>query len=397
MDDRGRSQARATAVTVVLLLGLLAAGVPVAAPSPAHTQAGFSVADSLPQQGPSQPEADHTVTRIAVAANGTAVWTVQIWTRLESESDVAGYRDFQASFRSNASRYVDPFRARMRRSVESVGNATGRDMAVRGFEASTSIQEVPRRWGVVTYEFTWTNFAADQGDGLVVGDVFVGGFFLARNDTLQLVTPAGYAVESADPQPDGAADGVVTWEGQRFFDDGHPRVRMVPTGTAQPPPGGDGGDEMDRPALPRDPVILGVGAIAAVAVFALAGVLARRWRKVGPQATGPGDGAGPAGTESSTTGEGATEPGTAESGVTETGPTGPAYESPDVLRDSDRVVSLLEEHGGRMRQGDVKDAMGWSKSKTSRVLSDMAEEGSVEKIQIGRENIVTLVADDRDE
>ena len=54
------------------------------------------------------------------------------------------------------------------------------------------------------------------------------------------------------------------------------------------------------------------------------------------------------------------------------------------------MCRLLRENGGQMRQADIVDSVDWSKSKTSRVLSSMAEEGSVEKIRLGRENVVRL-------
>ncbi|WP_266081000.1 helix-turn-helix transcriptional regulator [Haladaptatus caseinilyticus] len=43
-----------------------------------------------------------------------------------------------------------------------------------------------------------------------------------------------------------------------------------------------------------------------------------------------------------------------------------------------------------MGQGEIIDATGWSKSKVSRVLSMMEEEGLIEKTQIGRKNTVTI-------
>lgn len=60
------------------------------------------------------------------------------------------------------------------------------------------------------------------------------------------------------------------------------------------------------------------------------------------------------------------------------------------LDDEQRVLALLEENGGRARQVEIVGATDWSKAKTSRVISRMADEGSVKKIPIGRENLVVL-------
>jgi len=43
-----------------------------------------------------------------------------------------------------------------------------------------------------------------------------------------------------------------------------------------------------------------------------------------------------------------------------------------------------------MRQTAIADWLDWSDSKASRVLSDMAEQGTVEKLRIGRGNVIDL-------
>lgn len=58
--------------------------------------------------------------------------------------------------------------------------------------------------------------------------------------------------------------------------------------------------------------------------------------------------------------------------------------------DGERLRTLLESSDGRMRQADIVDELGWSASKTSRVIAEMAEDGGVEKLRLGRENLVEL-------
>ncbi|WP_049902279.1 helix-turn-helix transcriptional regulator [Halococcus agarilyticus] len=65
-------------------------------------------------------------------------------------------------------------------------------------------------------------------------------------------------------------------------------------------------------------------------------------------------------------------------------------EPPEPLTDEDRVEALLREHGGRMKQSRIVEDTDWSKAKVSRLLSSMNDEGTVEKLSIGRENIVSL-------
>lgn len=54
------------------------------------------------------------------------------------------------------------------------------------------------------------------------------------------------------------------------------------------------------------------------------------------------------------------------------------------------VRALLEENGGRAYQGTICDETGLSKSATSRLLTQMEEDGTVTRISIGREKVVCL-------
>ncbi|MFB6130640.1 MAG: hypothetical protein ABEJ28_07460 [Salinigranum sp.] len=58
------------------------------------------------------------------------------------------------------------------------------------------------------------------------------------------------------------------------------------------------------------------------------------------------------------------------------------------LSDEDRVREIIDEHGGRLRQGVLVEETDWSKSKVSRVLSRMADDDQITKIRVGRENVV---------
>lgn len=66
---------------------------------------------------------------------------------------------------------------------------------------------------------------------------------------------------------------------------------------------------------------------------------------------------------------------------------------PEFLSNEDRVLQLLEDNGGRMRQTDVVDETDWSKSKVSRVLAEMEEDGQVVKVDVGKGNVVTRPED----
>jgi hypothetical protein len=80
--------------------------------------------------------------------------------------------------------------------------------------------------------------------------------------------------------------------------------------------------------------------------------------------------------------------------ATASGETGTEDELPfdlsDPLTDEDEVLKLLYEADGRLRQSEINNATEWSKSKVSRLLSSMEDDGKIRKITIGRENLVTL-------
>ena len=68
----------------------------------------------------------------------------------------------------------------------------------------------------------------------------------------------------------------------------------------------------------------------------------------------------------------------------------------ELLSDEERVVDLLKDHGGRMKQVDIVEATDWSKSKVSMLLSDMEDAERISKLRVGRENIVSLTGHEPD-
>ncbi|NGM70438.1 MarR family transcriptional regulator [Natronolimnobius sp. AArcel1] len=63
---------------------------------------------------------------------------------------------------------------------------------------------------------------------------------------------------------------------------------------------------------------------------------------------------------------------------------------PKFLSDEGKVVRLLVANHGRIRQHEITDETGWSKSKVSRICSQMHADDTIEKRSIGRENIIVL-------
>jgi len=68
----------------------------------------------------------------------------------------------------------------------------------------------------------------------------------------------------------------------------------------------------------------------------------------------------------------------------------PSVSDEELLTDEARVKKLLDENGGRMKQVNIVDETGWSKSKVSMLLSEMEDDGEISKLRVGRENIISL-------
>lgn len=62
----------------------------------------------------------------------------------------------------------------------------------------------------------------------------------------------------------------------------------------------------------------------------------------------------------------------------------------DFVTDEDRILQILAENDGRLMQSRLVELTDWSKSKVSRRLSALEDEGRIRKITLGRENMVAL-------
>ena len=121
-------------------------------------------------------------------------------------------------------------------------------------------------------------------------------------------------------------------------------------------------------------------ALAGLAALVAGGIALARGRGISiPRYGGGAETNGNAPPDDGDEGTGATPDGTAATDA----------ESP-LLTDEDRVKQLLQENGGRLQQSEFVDRTDWSKSKVSRLLSRMEEEGEIAKITLGRENLITI-------
>lgn len=338
---------------------------------------------------------DYTEFRIEVLANGSARWTFHFERRLSNDSEERQFRAFAEDFEENETQLFTDFRRQARALASEGENATGRSMEATAFSRRAVINEElgTGTTGVVEMSFTWTGFAEHDGDQIIVGDVFEDGLYIGPEQALVVQTADDLTFESATPDGEPSAGSLsesdsVTWRGEHRFTDNRPRVVLAPPNAAETTSesgatndGGAQGDDQSSGGADGTGMSSSLTLVAALAVLLVSTVALVALRRSdslfggdASEAEGPGD----AGTAA----------------AQEAGAADPAVEDEELLSDEDRVVKLLTENNGRLKQVKIVEETGWSKSKVSMLLSDMEEEGTISKLRVGRENIISLDGDE---
>ncbi|MFB6083377.1 MAG: helix-turn-helix transcriptional regulator [Halorientalis sp.] len=370
------------ALVCLLLVGaVLGQGPVVAAGGGVTTHADSTAAQGDGSQALATPQRfESTQFIVTVYANGSAQWTFKHFTGLlENSTERETFREYAETFETQETELWTNFRNSAQALTDAGSAATGRNMTARNFHRTAGLNPQGNT-GVVEMSFLWTNFTQASGDRVVVGDVFQGEFYVGESQ--RLVFRAGPNLtllpDEASPPPDSTTDSSVGWTGPQTFTDGNPRVVFTTTAT-----GSGGGGATTTPETGRAtpggflPTVLVGALIVAIGVGA-----AIAWRTgLFGSTTESDDTDGPtAGTTAeSESGDAAADP-EPESAVADE----------ELLTDEDRVISLLEDNGGRMKQATIVDETDWSKSKVSMLLSDMEEEERISKLRVGRENIISL-------
>ncbi|MFC4406841.1 helix-turn-helix transcriptional regulator [Haloarchaeobius iranensis] len=250
--------------------------------------------------------------------------------------------------------------------------------------------------GELTYSFVWTNFAAVEENTVVVGDVFG-----TENETwfnqlyedqrFVLNSPTNYGIRDS-PDDKGPDNGTLVWDGPATFEPGYLEATYFelasPNTTTPTGPGPGPEDERLSPFL-----LVGLVGILVVAAAGGAYMFAKRQSETpaggGPAPTPNG---GQDGTLDADDGADPTDgpSGGAAAETAETEPDGDDDVDEELLSDEERVLRLLDDNGGRMKQANIVKETGWSNAKVSQLLSGMADDEEIRKLRIGRENLITL-------
>lgn len=336
--------ARHGVVSLVFIVLLLTGGV-----------AGAATGKTAPAIDP-----DDVVLRVAVTETGTAHWQVEYRTRLDDENSTQAFENLQQEIQQNSTTYREKFANRMGRTVADAETTTGREMAVRNVTVNVSREQLPQEYGVVTYRFTWTDFATANGTHLQAGDALAG-LFLDDETTLVVSWTEAFQTADISPQPDDRSDRAVIWRGPTDFGDGEPRVYLERATTGQEGAGTDPPGGADR----FDPLHIGVGVVFVFTMMGGAVVVYRNRQEDGSaigEATGDTD--------------------------------SPQFaQSDELLSNEEQVLELIEQRGGRIKQAEVADELGWTAAKTSQVTKRLREDGELEAFRLGRENVLQRSTD----
>ncbi|MFB6108018.1 MAG: helix-turn-helix transcriptional regulator [Haloplanus sp.] len=381
------------AAPLLALLVLLAGTAPAVALAAGTDTGGSAPSASVPPRtadpapavtGPAHARIDApTLVEINVTPDpgGSARWTISLNYTLPETEDRAAFERYGRSFEAvDADVGLD---VSFFRTLASEASAvTGEKMAIRNVARSATVENDT---GVVRLSFTWTNFVTPTDEGFAIEDaVLMPGdrtwlASLAANQRLVVQTPGGFQVTNTRF---GLENGSVVVDGPHTFQ--RPlTITYQRTRTSTP--------DDRRSGIPWLPVggalLLGVVVVGVLAVYFRG--------RGGAPATGPAstddgpDGRG--GTVAGDDGDdGPPDEATTES-VPDEGDAGEAGGTDlSLLSDEERVERLLERNGGRMKQARIVDETGWSDAKVSQLLSSMADEERVEKLRLGRENLISL-------
>ena len=348
----------------------------------------------------------NTTYRIDVQPNGDARWTINRSFRLENASHREGFETIAAQF--EAGELTNLTVVSFERAIGMAESSTGREMSM---ENVTRDARTSGETGQLLVSFTWTKFGYEEDDRIHVDDAFQTEpqWFpeLSERETLIIARPPDYQYNSVSTP---VQNGLLRWKGPHTFDSNRPYAVFNPSSTG-PPIQGPGLEN----GTPRAAFVL--GGLALVGVLVILGYAARveglPW-----QGSTTDTESGTSNTAKSTQTDDTAEvddstPTTGAERKTIEGDSSEVDErdrdgaiqgaipaskgettkddiDEELLSDEERVERLLRENSGRMKQARIVEETGGSNAKGSQLLSAMAEEGRIEKLRIGRENLISF-------
>ncbi|RQG91867.1 hypothetical protein EA473_18830 [Natrarchaeobius chitinivorans] len=345
----------------------------------------MSASDPLSPADPAQ------VIRINISDDGDTHWTVESRYLLTDDEDEELFDEYATAV-TRGERDAGYDESQFEPFVQNAAEATDREMALEDAGWNEPRIEVPDedenleedvRIGVISYSFTWTNLATVENDRIYFGDALdpsAGiGMQLDENQRLVIESPPNYGLETPTQ---------LSWEGPHQFEEGELEIVFL-----------RGAGSADFVPAELLPLIAG-----AIAVLIAGYLLYRRqqssdalpeWLPIPDRYESENAGQNDVSPEPSTADGADTRRGADPNPAGVSGASVEFDEEPDdvdleLLSDEERVHRLLRQNGGRMKQANIVKETGWSNAKVSQLLSKMDDDDEIEKLRIGRENLITL-------
>lgn len=375
----------------VVAVALLFAGLVVMASVPV-TGSNLSPDGTVSQENPNGLGGDPAVSFAAeLQTNGDAQWNITTTVSLDSESDVESYQSTVTDFEDGE---LPPLGySAFETGMADVNDQTDREMELTEFRRETATEsEIENGVGRYTVEFTWENFLRETDDQLLIdrdvlvmqnGDLWFPG--LSDSQTLEITAPSGYGVRDSTVP---ARNGQLLWEGPETFDETSLQATFLGTGSGS-------NIDSDGPELTDRSGVFPWLFVPIIAIGIAVAVFLSRTEQI--QLELPTNLDVTDALSTSATGRAAEKDTVAgetdsadEPTVDEPGDGSDNEIDTELLSDEERVERLLSSNGGRMKQADIVKETDWSNAKVSQLLSAMEEEDRIDKLRIGRENLISF-------
>jgi uncharacterized membrane protein len=272
---------------------------------------------------------DYYVYEVTIRSDGSAIWTINQFS--SASAPVETWEGFQQKIFD---------------LLDSASSITHRTMDVdeNSLQINTNISFESK---TTEYSFIWQNFCTVEGNELSFGDVFqVPDFFnqLFGDAAMKVNYPETYGIESVNPPPHEQQDEMHTMEWARTQD-----LTISITKVTLTPIGQLSNDENQNQYIFIVLAIIGVGIC-----ISILGFYSFKKRKNNNK------------------------------------PIKTANQGPVIETDEDKILKILRNAGGTMRQSEITDSCGFSKAKTSQLLSALESNGNLTRYKKGRDKIVML-------
>lgn len=299
---------------------------------------------SVPVTVVGQQDSTQRIDNIQINENGDAVWSIEIREPLENQSEMDSFDAYVSQVNSSENNQTtQDFQDRFSSVINNANGQYERNMSLDSLSVSAETANTATGdFGITTVEFTWGNYAEEDEQGnIVVGQILSDGYTLSESEKLVITPPQGYEAQETPAAAEDTTQGNLEWSGPYSFSD----TELV-------------FEESTSTDLPLIPIGGGIG----VVILVIVSVLFMKNRTTNSEE------------KDNTT-----------------------WNTDELKTEGERIVEILESNDGRVKQKKVASELDWSDSKVSRVTSNMQEKGVIEKLTIGRENVLNLKEDDKEE